>query len=63
MELTKFWEEVIEGYNQVAATNERQITVAREGKVAVVFYEAASDNVVIAVKTASTQTVEPLAEP
>lgn len=58
--VSEFWTEVIEAHNQVAVQHERRISVARDKKSALIYYDTETSEVVIAVSPAMTETVEPL---
>lgn len=60
---SQFWSDVIEAYGQVAANHGLMAEVARDGKLAKVFYDEAQDAILIIIVNANTETVEPLIEP
>lgn len=65
MPQSKFWEEVEQAYTKVAANHELEVTVAREGKEASIYW---TDNygttvICIEIEEVPTETKEPLISP
>jgi hypothetical protein len=64
-----FWKDVMEAYQQITVNHEREITVARNGKEAEVYYvpsnivEGVEASIVIEIREVETETKDPLPVP
>lgn len=63
VELNQFWVEIATAHDYVEGNRDQEVTVARNGYEAKVYYDQVLDGVMVIIKPAETATVEPLQSP